>query len=83
MSVSLKKLGDFLANRGQQGDAEKALAHYERGLELSERLLRDNPQSAQAARDVSVSLERLGDFLASRGQAGRRRKGPGSLRARP
>ena len=69
VSVSLEKLGDFLASRGQRGDAEKALAHCQRCNELRERLLRDNPQSAQAARDVSVSLEKLGDFLASRGQA--------------
>src|SRR5271165_3613 len=70
LSVSLERLGDFLARRGQAGDAEKALGHYERSLEVREGLLGDNPQSGQAARDVSVSLERLGDFLASRGQAG-------------
>ena len=70
MSVSLDRLGDFLASRGRPGDAEKALAHYERSLAVREGLLRDNPQSGQAARDVSVSLDRLGDFLASRGRPG-------------
>ena len=30
LSVSLDSLGDFLASRGRPGDAEKALAHYER-----------------------------------------------------
>jgi tetratricopeptide (TPR) repeat protein len=70
VSVSLIKLGDFLAHRGQQGDSEKALAHFQRSLELLERLLRDNSQSGRAARDVSVSLDRLGDFLAGRGQQG-------------
>jgi tetratricopeptide (TPR) repeat protein len=70
VSVSLDRLGDFLADRGQQGDAEKALAHYHRSNEILERLLRDNPQSGQAARDVSVSLDRLGGFLADRGQQG-------------
>ena len=59
VSVSLDRLGDFLASRGQPGDAEQALAHYQRSLEVSERLLADNPQSAQAARDVLVSLERM------------------------
>src|SRR3981081_2368002 len=44
--VSLR-LGDFLASRGQPGDAEKALGHYERSLEVREVLLRDNPQSGQ------------------------------------
>ncbi len=70
VSVSLNKLGDFLAQRGQPGDAEQALQHYTRGLELSESLLKRNPDSAQAARDVSVSLNKLGDFLAQRGQPG-------------
>ncbi|MCO6456985.1 MAG: toll/interleukin-1 receptor domain-containing protein, partial [Pirellulaceae bacterium] len=55
VSVSLNKLADFLARRGQPGDATQALEHYQRSLEVREQLLRDNPQSAQAARDVSVS----------------------------
>ena len=70
VSVSLNKLADFLASRGQAGDATKALGYYERSLKVSEDLLAANPHSAQAARDVSVSLERVADFLASRGQAG-------------
>ena len=70
VSVSLNKLGDFLAQRGQPGDAEQALRHYTRGLEISEALQKRNPDSAQAARDVSVSLNKLGDFLAQRGQPG-------------
>ncbi|MBX7212287.1 MAG: toll/interleukin-1 receptor domain-containing protein [Verrucomicrobiaceae bacterium] len=70
VSVSLNKLADFLAKRGQPGDAEAALAHYQRALQISEDLLAANPQSAQAARDVSVSLEKLADFLAARGQPG-------------
>jgi tetratricopeptide (TPR) repeat protein len=59
VSVSLKRLGDFLARRGLPGDAEKALAHYQRSLEVRERLLEANKDSAQAARDVMVSLERM------------------------
>ncbi|MBK9140380.1 MAG: SEL1-like repeat protein [Verrucomicrobia bacterium] len=70
VSVSLERLGDFLASRGLPGDAEKALGHYQRSLEVSERLLLANPESAQAARDVSVSLDQLADFLASRGLPG-------------
>jgi tetratricopeptide (TPR) repeat protein len=68
--IALDQLADFLARRGQPGDAESALGHYQRSLEVSERLLAANPDSAQAARDVSVSLERLADFLARRGQPG-------------
>lgn len=70
VSVSLERLGDFLARRGQPGDAEEALGHYRRSLEVGERLLAANPESAEAARDVAVSLDRLGDFLARRGQPG-------------
>ena len=70
VSVSLNKLGDFLAKRGQPGDAEAALKHYTRSLEQREKLLAANPDSAQAARDVSLSDDRLGDFLARRGQPG-------------
>ncbi len=75
--MSLNKLGDFLGRRGQPGDAQKALGHFQRCHEVLERLLLDNPQSAQAARDVSVSLNRLGDFLASRGQPGDAQKALG------
>jgi len=70
VSVSLIKVGDFLSRRGQAGDGEKALENYQRGLEVCERLLKQNPQSAEAARDVSVSLNKVGDFLSLRGQAG-------------
>jgi tetratricopeptide (TPR) repeat protein len=70
VSVHLEKLGDFLAQRGGAGDGEQALKHYTRGLELREDLLKRNPDSALAARDVSVSLERLGGVLAWRGGAG-------------
>lgn len=66
LSVTLNKLGDFLASRGLPGDAEKALGHYERSLEVSERLLGANPESAQAVRDVMVSLERLAAFEGGR-----------------
>ena len=70
VSASLQRLGGFLAKRGQAGDAEKALGYYTRHLEISEALLKANPGSAQAARDVSVSLYRLGGSLAMRGQVG-------------
>ncbi|HEY3368612.1 MAG TPA: hypothetical protein VGK74_26440 [Symbiobacteriaceae bacterium] len=70
VSVSLNKLADFLVRRGQAGDAARALGDYERSLELAEQLLRDHPQSAQAVRDVSASLNKLADVLTTRGQAG-------------
>ena len=67
VSVSLNKLADFLARRGLPGDAEQALAHYTRSLEVRERLLAANPESAQAARDVLVSHFKLFDFHQDRG----------------
>ncbi len=70
MSVSLNALGELLAKRGQAGDADKALEYSTRSLSLAEALLQTNPGSAEAARDVSVSLNRLGEFFAKRGQAG-------------
>jgi tetratricopeptide (TPR) repeat protein len=70
LSISLNKLGDLLAQRGQPGDAEKALQHLTRSLEIREALQKQNPDSALAARDVSISLEMLGGFLAQRGQSG-------------
>jgi tetratricopeptide (TPR) repeat protein len=67
VSVSLNKLADFLASRGQPGDAEQALGHYQRSLEVAERLLVANPESAQAARDVSVSHFKFFHFHRQRG----------------
>jgi hypothetical protein len=57
------------ARRSQPGDAEKALAHYQRHLQISEKLLRDNPDSAQAARDVMISLERMANITGKREDA--------------
>jgi tetratricopeptide (TPR) repeat protein len=70
VSVSLNKLGDLLMTRGQAGDVEQAVGHYQRSLDLRETLLTSNPDSAQAMRDVSCTLDRLGDLLRTRGQAG-------------
>ena len=70
VSISLNKLGDLLATRGQPGDADKALGYVTRSNDLLEALLKANPGSAQAMRDVSVSSEVLGDFLATRGRPG-------------
>ncbi len=68
LSVSLNILGDFLASRGLPGDAEQALGHFQRSLEVRERLLLANPQSAQAARDLSVSHLKFFHFHQHRGE---------------
>ncbi|WP_395737078.1 DUF4062 domain-containing protein [Prosthecobacter sp.] len=68
--VSLTKVGNLLAQRGQPGDADTALSYLKRSLEICEKLLQANPDSALAMRDVSMSLTGLGDFLEERGQPG-------------
>jgi tetratricopeptide (TPR) repeat protein len=70
VAASLDRLADLLTRRGQPGDAEQALGYSNRSLEMSERQLQANPESAQAARDVALSLERLAHLLTSRGHAG-------------
>lgn len=70
LSISYEKIGDILAKQGQPGNIVAALDHYNREREILEELLKASPDSAQAARDVSVSLEKLGDLLVLRGQPG-------------
>ena len=65
MCVPLERLGDFLSARGQPGDAEQALTSYNRSLEVRERLLAANPDSAALARDVFVSHYKLMTFHAA------------------
>ena len=67
VSISLNMLAHLLWRRGQPGDAEQALAYCTRDLEISERLLTANPESAQAARDVSVSYFKLSELHRQRG----------------
>ena len=66
LSAACEQLGSVLVVRVREGDAERTMKLYERSLDLREDLLKRNPDSAQAARDLSVSLEKLGDFLAAR-----------------
>ena len=68
LSVGLNKLGDYLATLGKPEDIKKALAHFTRDLEISERLLKADPASAQAVHDVVVSHYKLAHFARSTGQ---------------
>jgi len=70
LSVSLNKLGDFYLARGKSGDAELALVQFEESLDIRKQLAEANPNSAQALRDLSVSLNKLGDFYLARGKSG-------------
>lgn len=65
--LALLLSAEFLVQRGQPGDADLALRHHQHALDLSERLLAANPDSAQALRDVSGCLKRLAHQLATRG----------------
>ena len=68
VSIGLEKLADFLIEYGGESDSEKILANLNRSLELREVLMKANPLSAQAARDLSVALNKLGDYLATLGK---------------
>ena len=66
----LENLADFLVERRRSGDAEQALKHITRCLELGEGLLRNNHDSALDMRLVSMDLIKLADLLILRGQPG-------------
>jgi len=66
----LDRLGDFYLRRGAPGDADRAFQSYEDSRAIDQRLLKASPDDAQAARDLSVSLNRLGDFYLRRGAPG-------------
>jgi tetratricopeptide (TPR) repeat protein len=70
LSVSLDRLGDFYLARGKSGDAELALVQFEESLDIAKQIAKANPNSAQALRDLSVSLEKLGSFYLARGKSG-------------
>ncbi|MFO1145317.1 MAG: hypothetical protein U1E33_01585 [Rhodospirillales bacterium] len=73
-------VGDVLV---KAGDLAGARVHLEEGLTIAERLAAQNPGSAEAQRDVSVSLEKLGDVLVKAGDlAGARSRFEKSLELR-
>jgi site-specific recombinase XerD len=67
--VSFERLGDFYLRRGEGGDAERALAAYQKSLETRQRLYDQNPNDAQAARDLIVSHYKLA-YYAEQSQNG-------------
>ncbi len=68
LSVGLNKLADFLTALDRPGDAEQAKAHFTRDLEISEKLLKANPESLEAVRDVAISRYKLAGFAQKRGE---------------
>lgn len=67
IACAATKLADTLSDRWQPGDAAQALGHYQRSLTVRERLLAANPESAQAVRDLKISIERLAEMRAQQG----------------
>ncbi len=70
LAVSLTKLGDFHRARGRLADAERTLEVYERARDITQALFDANPGDGQAARDLAVSLEKVGDAYLRRGGPG-------------
>ena len=71
--MSLDKVGDV---KLQPGDRAGALAAYQESLDIRRKLAAADPGNAQAQRDVSVSLDKLGDVKLQR-----RRRPAGALAA--
>jgi tetratricopeptide (TPR) repeat protein len=58
--VSHDKVGDVLK---VQGDLPGALAHFQTGMKISDRLDKADPDNSQWQRDLSVSHDKIGDVL--------------------
>jgi tetratricopeptide (TPR) repeat protein len=66
ISISLNRIGDVLAERG---DLAGALAAHREDVELSRALSDRSPGDANLRRGISVSLHKLGDLLKFQGNA--------------
>ena len=63
LAVGLNKMGDVKFFAG--GDAQGAIAEYEESLVLTRALADKNQGNAQLQRDMSVSLDKIGDVKRS------------------
>ncbi|MCA9032276.1 MAG: hypothetical protein KDA66_15775, partial [Planctomycetaceae bacterium] len=69
--ANMLRVANVAANfEAQHSSLARGIALTEKVNSGFERLLAASPDSAQAARDVSVSLNKLGDFLSTRGGPG-------------
>ena len=66
-AAMLIEFGDVYAN-SNAGDGARALAAYEEGLEIRRRLAATDPGNTGWQRDVSVSLDRIGDLRLRAGE---------------
>ncbi len=67
VAVHLDRLSDTLLERRGPDDFATALSHCQRSLAFREAILGSSPESAQARREASLSLERLAEMLLVRG----------------
>ncbi|MFM7688410.1 MAG: tetratricopeptide repeat protein, partial [Alphaproteobacteria bacterium] len=58
------KIGDILR---AQGNLAGALAAYQRGMDIAERLAASDPSNTEWQRDLSVSHEKIGEILQAQG----------------
>ena len=78
MAASLSGIGDAVLNRG---DKEKALAAYEEGVALIRELVDADANNLVWQRDLSISLNRVGDVKRDSGDT--RARSPATTKASP
>lgn len=69
LATALGKAGDFLVKRGAVGDAEDALALYERALEVQKKTLELRPDSRSNVLSVARTHRRLAEVAETLGRA--------------
>jgi tetratricopeptide (TPR) repeat protein len=69
LATALGKAGDFLVKRGAVGDAEDALALYERALEVQKKALELLPNSRSNVLSVARTHRRLAEVAETLGRA--------------
>ncbi len=76
-AAALVAIGDLLLRVGDEGGlhgTQKAEEAFRRAFAIANRLSSAEPDDAEAARDLSISCERLGDATLQTGDAGGARK---------
>ena len=63
----IERLGDFCLRRGQDGDCRARSKAYSDSFATRERLAKADPGNAGWQRDLSVSLNKLGNVLQAQG----------------
>ena len=67
LALSLERMASIIHARGDGNDEAKIVSHLTRSVELRESVSKKKPESTSASHELSVSLEKLADFLFERG----------------